>query len=189
VFGGPLRTMRGYGDLFFMGAAFLLLETRSITTFALLFGTTWLVNALVFTGVLLAVLLAIEVTQRVTRDIPRPLIITALFVSLAIAFLVPNSALLGLPVPVRLVTAVVLAFAPIFFANLLFTSRFKDAANPTAAFAANLFGAMVGGTLEYLSLVLGYQYLLVVAAVLYLAAVLIGQRHLSKGTRAATTVS
>ena len=180
VFGGPLRTMRGYGDLFFMGAAFLLLETRSITTFALLFGTTWLVNALVFTGVLLAVLLAIEVTQRVKRDIPRPLIITALFVSLGIAFLVPNAALLGLPVPLRLVAAVVLAFAPIFFANLLFTSRFKDAANPTAAFAANLFGAMVGGTLEYLSLVLGYQYLLVVAAVLYLAAVLIGQRHLSK---------
>ena len=82
VFGGPFRTMRGYGDLFFMGAAFLLLETRSITTFALLFGTTWLVNALVFTGVLLAVLAAIEVTQRVKRDIPRPLIITALFVSL-----------------------------------------------------------------------------------------------------------
>jgi hypothetical protein len=74
----------------------------------------------------------------------------------------------------------VLAFAPIFFANLLFTSRFKDSANPTAAFAANLFGAMVGGCLEYLSLVLGYQYLLVVAALLYVAAVLIGQRQLSK---------
>jgi hypothetical protein len=50
----------------------------------------------------------------------------------------------------------------------------------TAAFAANLFGAMVGGCLEYLSLVLGYQYLLVVAALLYVAAVLIGQRQLSK---------
>lgn len=180
IFGGPFRTMRGYGDLFFMGAAFLLLETRSITTFALLFGTTWLVNALVFTGVLVAVLLAIEVTQRVTRDIPRPLIITALFVSLGIAFLIPNSSLLGLPVPVRLLAAVVLAFAPIFFANLLFTSRFKDSANPTAAFAANLFGAMVGGCLEYLSLVLGYQYLLVVAALLYVAAVLIGRRELTR---------
>ena len=53
--------------------------------------------------------------------------------------------------------AIAIAFAPIYFANLLFTSRFKDAANPTAAFAANLFGAMVGGCLEYLSLVLGYR--------------------------------
>ena len=187
VFGGPFRTMRGYGDLFFMGAAFLLLETRSVTTFALLFGTTWLVNALVFTGVLLAVLAAIEVTQRTARRghvISRKVIIPALFASLAIAFLIPNSALLGLPVPARLVAAVVLAFAPIFFANLLFTTRFKDAANPTAAFAANLFGAMVGGCLEYLSLVLGYQWLLAVAAVLYVAAVLIGQRQESKAASA-----
>ena len=171
---------RSYVDLFFMGAAFLLLETRSVTTFALLFGTTWVVNALVFTGVLLAVLLAIEVTQRTKGRIPRPWIIAGVFLSLLVAFLIPNEMLLGLPVPLRLLAAVAISFAPVFFANLLFTSRFKDAANPTAAFAANLFGAMVGGTLEYLSLVLGYQWLLAVAALLYLAAVLTGQRYLAK---------
>ena len=180
IFGGPLRAMRGYGDLFFMGAAFLLLETRSITTFALLFGTTWLVNALVFTGVLVAVLLAIELTQRAKGPIPRPFIITALFGSLLVAFLIPNEMLLGLPVPLRLLFAVAIAFAPVFFANLLFTSRFMNAANPTAAFAANLFGAMIGGCLEYLSLILGYQWLLAVAAGLYLIAVLVGQRQASK---------
>ena len=180
IFGGPLRQMGGYGDLFFMGMAFLLLETRSVTTFALLFGTTWLVNALVFAGVLLAVLVAIEVTSRVKRAIPRPLIITGLFASLLIAFLIPNSALLGLGVPVRLLCAIVIAFTPIFFANLLFTSRFKNSANPTAAFAANLFGAMIGGCLEYLSLLLGYQWLIGVAAVIYLLAVIVGSRTLGK---------
>ena len=56
VVGGPLRRMRPYADLFFLGAAFLLLETKSVTGFALLFGTTWVVNAIVFMGVLLAVL-------------------------------------------------------------------------------------------------------------------------------------
>jgi hypothetical protein len=115
------------------------------------------------------------------------LIITGVFVSLAVAFLIPNASHLTLPVGLRLIAAVVLAFAPIFFANLLFTSRFKDAANPTAAFAANLFGAMVGGCLEYLSLVLGYRWLLAVAALLYLAAVIIGQRQLRK--QAAPAVS
>ena len=180
VVGGPLRQMRGYADLFLMGMAFLLLETRSITTFALLFGTTWLVNALVFAGVLLAVLLAIEVTRRYSPR--RPWVVAALFISLAIAWLVPNAWLLTLPVPLRLLVAVVLAFAPIFCANLYFTSRFKEAANPTAAFAANLFGAMIGGTLEYLSLLTGYRFLLVVAAVMYLAAVLVGRRL---GARAA----
>jgi hypothetical protein len=88
-------------------------------------------------------------------------------------------------VPARLVCAVVLAFAPVFFANLLFTSRFKDAANPTSAFAANLFGAMVGGCLEYLSLVSGYRLLLVVVAVLYLVAILLGQRQLRRASSVA----
>jgi hypothetical protein len=109
-------------------------------------------------------------------------VVAALFTSLVIAWLVPNAWLLSLPVPLRLLVAVALAFAPIFCANLYFTSRFKDAANPTAAFAANLFGAMIGGCLEYLSLLTGYRFLLVVAAVIYLAAVLVGRRL---GARAA----
>ena len=46
-------------------AAFLLLETRSLVTFSLLFGTTWFVNAAVFAGVLLSVLAAIELARRV----------------------------------------------------------------------------------------------------------------------------
>ena len=182
VVGGPLRQMRGYGDLFLMGMAFLLLETRSITTFALLFGTTWLVNAFVFAGVLLAVLCAIEVTRRFT--IPRAPIIAALFISLAVAWLVPNAWLLTLPVPLRLVAAILLAFTPIFCANLYFTSRFKEAGNPTAAFAANLFGAMIGGCLEYLSLLTGYRFLLVVVALIYLAAVLVGRRYIKVGASA-----
>ena len=185
LFGGRFRQMAGYADLFFMGIAFLLLETRSITTFALLFGTTWLVNALVFTGVLLAVLAAIETTSRWGDRIPRWTIIVALFGSLALAFAIPNSALLTLPVPLRFISAVALAFAPVFCANLLFTSRFKSASQPTAAFAANLFGAMIGGCLEYLSLVLGYQWLLAVVAVMYAIAVLIGGRVRARQSAAA----
>ena len=76
---GPLRWMRPYADLFFMGAAFLLLETRYVTGFALLFGSTWLVNALVFTGVLLAVLCAVEASRRL-----RPRSLTPLYVLLAV---------------------------------------------------------------------------------------------------------
>jgi hypothetical protein len=35
------------------------------------------------------------------------------------------------------------------------------------AFASNLLGAMVGGALEYLALLTGYQALLILVAVLY----------------------
>ena len=65
VVGGPLKQMAPYTDLFFMGVAFLLLETKNVVQFALLFGTTWAVNAAVFAGVLLSVLAAIEVARRV----------------------------------------------------------------------------------------------------------------------------
>ena len=47
--------MYRYTDLAFMGAAFMLLETKNIVQFALLFGATWFVNSLVSAGVLVAV--------------------------------------------------------------------------------------------------------------------------------------
>ena len=174
---GPLRTMAPYADLFFMGAAFLLLETKNVVQFALLFGTTWAVNAAVFAGVLLSVLAAIEVAQRVT--IRRPLLLYAgLLAALAAAWLIPQDALLDLSLIPRFLAAVTIAFLPIFLANLIFAVRFKGVGSTTVAFGANLLGAMVGGSVEYLALVLGYNALLVVVAVLYGLALLTGRRHL-----------
>jgi hypothetical protein len=175
--GGPFRRMRGYLDLFFMGAAFLLLETKSVVQFALLFGTTWFVNALVFTGILLVVLAAVEFSRRVRLRHPLRLY-PILFATLAVAWLVPPSALLPLPVPARFVAAVLLAFAPVFVANVIFAQRFRTVEASTVAFGANLLGAMVGGVLEYTSLVLGYRMLLVLAALLYALALVSGRKAL-----------
>lgn len=176
--GGPIRRMRPYADLFFMGVAFLLLETKNVVQFALLFGTTWAVNAAVFTGVLLSVLAAVEVARRVR--IPRPVLLYPLLLAaLAVAWVVPGDALLDLsPVP-RFLVGVTIAFLPIFLANLLFAVRFKDVGSSTTAFGANLLGAMVGGALEYLALVLGFNALLVVVAVCYSLALLTGRKHLT----------
>ena len=177
VAAGPFRPMAGYLDLFFMGAAFLLLETKNVVQFALLFGTTWFVNALVFGGILLTVLAAIEVAKRVTFRRPSWLFVP-LFVSLAIAWAVPQDSLLALSFLPRFVAATTLAFAPVFFANLVFAERFRRVGSSTIAFGTNLLGAMVGGVLEYSALVVGYRSLLVVAALLYLAAWAFGRRSL-----------
>jgi len=119
-----------------MGCAFLLLETKNVVQFALLFGTTWAVNAAVFTGVLLSVLAAIEVARRVR--ISRPVLLyPALLAALALAWLVPGDLLLDLsPVP-RFVVGVTIAFLPIFVANLIFAVRFKGVGESTTAFGAN----------------------------------------------------
>lgn len=175
---GPYRKMTGFADLFFMGAAFLLLETKSVVQFALLFGTTWFVNALVFAGVLLAVLAAVETSRRVVIRRPQ-LLYAGLLAALAVAWIVPQESLLSLTLVPRFALAVLIAFAPIFLANLVFTQRFRDVGDSTVAFAANLLGAMVGGVIEYLSLITGYRALLVVVAGLYGLAFLTGRRHLT----------
>jgi hypothetical protein len=178
LMGGPFRSITQYSDLFFMGVAFLLLETKSVTQFALLFGTTWFVNALVFLGVLVSVLVAVAVSRRVTFKRPARLYVV-LLAALALAFLIPPDRLLDLAMVPRFLAAVTLAFFPIFTANLVFTQRFKDTASSTVAFGANLLGAMVGGLLEYTALVTGFRGLLVLVAAAYGLAFLTGRRHLT----------
>jgi hypothetical protein len=177
VVGGRLRAMGGYLDLFFMGVAFLLLETKNVVQYALLFGTTWFVNALVFLGILLTVLFAVEVSRRVTFRRPARLYLF-LLASLVVAWAVPQSSLLSLPTVPRFIAATALAFAPVFIANLVFTQRFKAVSSSTTAFAANLLGAMVGGLLEYAALVFGYRALLIVVAAAYGLAFFFGRSYL-----------
>ncbi|MBM2821294.1 MAG: Spermidine synthase-like protein [Thermoleophilia bacterium] len=179
VIAGPFRQMRPYADLFFMGAAFLLLETKSVTTFALLFGTTWVVNAIVFAGVLLAVLLAVETTRRF-RTPTLPVLYLGIAAALALAYVVPNASLLGLQVLPRLVVAVALAFAPIFLANLAFAKRFAGTDDAPSAFGINILGAMVGGCVEYLALIIGFRSLLIVAGLLYLVAFALLPRRIAR---------
>lgn len=177
--GGPLAQMRRYLDLAFMGAAFLLLESKNVVQFALLFGTTWFVNSLVFAGVLLSVYAAVETARHVRLPSPA-FLYAALAVALGVAWVVPQESLLGLPTVLRFVAATAVAFAPVFLANLVFAQRFKDVGSSTTAFAANLLGAIAGGVLEYLSLITGFRFLLIVVAALYALSFLAGRRHLAR---------
>jgi SAM-dependent methyltransferase len=179
VFGAARATgtsARRFSPHFFvLGAAFLLLETRSLVSFSLLFGSTWLVNALAFFAILASVLLAILVNMRLR--IRRPgLLYGALFVALAVAFTLPPESLLIDPPWLRYLLAAAVAFAPVFLANLVFTYSFRDTKTADMAFASNLLGAMVGGALEYLALITGYRALLVVVAALYALAWLFATR-------------
>jgi hypothetical protein len=153
--------------------------------FALLFGTTWFVNALVFAGVLVAVLAAVEVSRRVVVKQPGWLYLI-LLAALIVAWSVPSSALLGLPSAARFGAAAALAFTPIFVANLVFAQRFRDTGDSSLAFGANLLGSMVGGVLEYTSLIFGYRWLLVMVAVLYGLAFLTNRLRGSAGVLAVT---
>ena len=125
---GSFSRLSPYLDLLAMGAAFLLLETKSVVQFALWFGTTWIVNALVFAGILLSVLGAVAISRVVS--LPRSTVLYGfLFAALAVAWAVPPAALLELAVPVRWLAATVLTFTPVFIANLIFAQRFAQTAS------------------------------------------------------------
>jgi hypothetical protein len=160
---------------FVLGVAFLLLETRSLVTFSLLFGSTWIVNSLVFFAILASVLAAIAVNARFPIRDARPLY-AALFAVIAIGYLAPPDSLLLEPAWLRYVVAGGLTFAPVFVANLVFSRSFRDTRTADMAFASNLLGAMVGGAVEYLALITGYQALLLVVAGLYALAYVFATR-------------
>jgi hypothetical protein len=169
-------SIRKFSPHFFvLGAAFLLLETRSLVTFSLLFGTTWIVNSLVFFAVLASVLLAIVINQR--YHLRRPgLLYAGLFGSIALTLALPPATLLIEPAWLRYGLAAALAFAPVFFANLVFSYSFRDTRTADMAFASNLLGAVVGGAIEYVALITGYGFVLAIVGVLYFAAWLLATR-------------
>ena len=166
----PRGAITGTGwPFFFMGAAFMLLEARSIVQFLLLFGSTWLVNALVFFAILLVVLLATWIASR-WRFTRLWVLYLLLLASLVLNFFLPLQRVLFESLVLRYLAATTLMFAPIFLANLIFGALFRDVQQANLAFGANLLGTMAGGTLEYLALVAGYHNLIILAGLLYFLA-------------------
>jgi len=151
--------------MFFLDAGFLLLETRAVVHLALLFGSTWLVNAAVLAAVLLLVLLANGVTGWARPSLP--VVSVALFATLAGGGWVPVDVFLGWYRPVQVIGASLLVLAPLFFAGVIFAIGFRQTVAPARALAANLAGAMVGGWLEYSSLLIGFGNVSWVALGLY----------------------
>src|SRR6266849_1491554 len=181
----PRKVLRRFDfHMFFLGMAFMLLEIKSLTTFSLLFGNTWLVNALVFFAILSSVLLAILVNRRFKFKRISVFYLLLFGILVFNILLPPEALLLGNPIA-RYIVASVLAFAPVFLANIIFTNSFRDSETADIAFASNLLGIMVGGGMEYFSMLIGYRLLLVFVMVFYACALLLRWRRGAKGIEAA----
>jgi hypothetical protein len=62
---------------------------------------------------------------------------------------------------------------PVFFGGLVFARLIERETRLYEAYGSNVLGAVLGGTAEYLSLVLGFRFLLALALVFYLAVFLL----------------
>ncbi|MGI9102474.1 MAG: hypothetical protein ACR2IF_08520 [Terriglobales bacterium] len=157
--------------MFFLGAGFMLIETRAVVQMALLFGSTWMVNTIVFFAILVTILLA-NLMVGVAR--PRRLwpLYAGLMVCLALNVSIPLERFLALGAATRMMASCALVFAPILFAAVIFAVSFAGSAQPDLDFGWNIAGAMLGGLMENTSMLLGFRYLVVVAAVFYVASAL-----------------
>ena len=146
----------------------MLLEVQIISKAALLFGTTWLVNSIIISSLLVFILLANLVISLIPK-FPMPLAYAGLLVTLAASYIIPANSLFFDSMVTRGIAATGLYCSPVFFAGLIFVTSFREAGFRAEAFGSNLVGSLVGGLLESLSYVIGIKALVLVAALLYLA--------------------
>ncbi len=162
------RRARFDGHFFFLGAAFLLIETRGITELALVFGTTWVVSSVVIAAVLVVILLANLYVSRVRE--PRLTIhYTMLAASLLAGYLIPIHRLLAVSWHVAAIGATALLVLPLLFAGVIFATSLRRCRSVPSAFASNLLGAILGGLCEYASMAVGFRLLYVIGLALYAA--------------------
>jgi spermidine synthase len=167
---GPgVRAIRWH--FFFLGAGFLLIEAQIISKMALLFGTTWVVNAIVIAGLLLLIVCANVLVEK-WPGLPIRLAYVGIFVSTLVSYIVPLESFFYPSAWMKGLAASLVLCLPVFFASIVFIRSFADFAFEGDALGSNLMGALVGGLLESLSFSTGIRSLLVLAAVLYLASYL-----------------
>jgi SAM-dependent methyltransferase len=154
-------------QLFFLGAGFLLVETRTIAQLGLLFGSTWQVSGITIAAILALILVANFVIERFGA-LPALPLYAGLLICLLANFAVPASAALGGGWSALFAMAGFYVL-PLFFAALIFAGAVRDRENLAPALASNLVGSVLGGLLENLSLAFGIAGLSLLAMALYAA--------------------
>jgi hypothetical protein len=167
----PMKVGKWDPVFFFLGAGFLLLETKSVTTFSLLFGSTWIVNAITFSAILTIALLANWLVEE--RHLEKPQwFLAGLMVSLIVLYLFPITPLLNLNFLMKIIISASLIAVPIFFSSFIFAIFIKRTSNIGLALGSNLIGAVLGGFMEYSSMIWGLNVLYIVALCSYVIAII-----------------
>ncbi len=156
-------------QFFFLGAGFMLIETKGITELCLVFGSTWIVNAAVIASILF---LAFCANYLVIKNGPLPknlsyiLLIAALGGGIAFSIWRPYFQDAATE---RLVSTLVVTL-PLFFSGFVFSGELKNCDSLPRAMYSNLLGAMLGGFVEYNAMYFGYRWLYYLAIAVYVAA-------------------
>lgn len=166
----PERPKLNHIAFFFLGAGFMLIETKGITEMGLAFGNTWQVIGIVIAGILTMGFLGNCLVAWLS--IKRPLVpYLFLFAALALGWHVASSGGFASTLVGRLETAVVLT-VPMLFSGIVFSTLLSSKGQVSGMMAMNLLGAICGGLLEYNSMYFGFRFLYLMAIGCYVLAFL-----------------
>ncbi|MFQ5890189.1 MAG: spermidine synthase [Gemmatimonadota bacterium] len=168
---GPVGWSRSHWHFFFLGAAFLLLEVQNISKASVALGNTWLVNAVIISGVLAMVLVANMIVALRPRISMGPVYV-ALLATPALLYFIDLARFAFLPYGTKAVIVGGLSTLPMAFGGIVFIKSFTLVERKDMALGANLIGALVGALLQSLSFLTGIKSLLLLVAALYSFALL-----------------
>jgi len=162
----------------FLGAGFMLLEVQNISKAAVVLGNTWVVNAVIISGVLFMILLA-NALAGWARRFPVWPVYVALLASCIGLYFVDLSRFAFLPYTTKAIVVGLLTSLPMLFSGLVFARSFEAAPRKDSALGANLFGALVGAILQSVTFLTGVKALLLIVAAFYLLAGLTRPRNVA----------
>lgn len=163
---GPAR--HGFvAEFFCLGAGFMLIETRTLTELGVSLGNTWLLVPLVIAAILTLAVVANALVAWL-GSVPLLAAYGLLLGGLAVEAL---ANLTGRFADVGALQLLVLV-GPLFFASVVFSESLRRHGDIASCLYSNLMGAMVGGCLEYASLMVGFHALTWLTLGLYALALL-----------------
>ena len=156
-----------------LGAGFALIEIKGINEFALVIGSTWYTNVIIITAILCMSLLANIIIGRYKAFDVR-IIIIALFILLIGNTIIPTTAILqNLPYAITILLGAIRISLPLICSGILFSNLLLKAEKANNLLGFNILGAMIGGVLEYMSLIGGFSLLNYMAILIYLFSIIL----------------
>jgi hypothetical protein len=153
-------------QMFFLGMAFMLLEVRAMADLSLLFGSTWIINSVIISAVMVVILLANFMAPWINERFI-PFFLGGAILFLAFSTAISASSLIGLGPSMGVICGIVMYLFPLVFAATVFALLFRQIEQASSALAFNLIGGGIGIVLEYISMWSGVRALGFIGAFLY----------------------
>ena len=96
-----------------------------------------------------------------------------MLIALILNYLTPVHSILSTSTIIKLLMSLLFVGTPIFFAAICFALLFRDSEATDLAYGWNVLGAVIGGLIEFFSMLIGLKALTLVALVSYVIAVVV----------------